>query len=113
MLPPSPVRKRTGAAELAPFWRALARYRHDPRVPGLLAAEWDGLGLEATADDLIRSGFSCYRAVPPCPDWLLATIPGLGPVALARLRRILPYDRDIYAGAPCPGRLIEGPGPWE
>jgi hypothetical protein len=101
-------RYRTGTAELAPFWRALALHRHDPYDVELLAAEWDGLCLTPeTRRALDEAGFSCYRAVPPCPDWLLRTLPGLGEARLRVLRRVLPYDRDIYASPPCPGRVLE------
>jgi hypothetical protein len=102
-----PPRYRTGTAELAPFWRAQYLYRHDPWDGELIACEWGPLGLEGTADQLLRAGFTCYRAVPACPDWLLRTVPGLGDVRIAALRRILPYSRDIYAGPLCPGRVME------
>lgn len=100
-------RYRTGTAELAPFWRALYLYRHNPWDGELMTSEWGPLGLEATADHLIRAGFTCYRSVPPCPDWLLASVPGLGPKGIQALRRLLPYHRDIYQGPLCPGRVLE------
>lgn len=103
-----PPRYRTGTRELAPFWRAQAIYRHDPWDPDILLHEWSGLNLEPETElALRRAGFSCYRTVPPCPDWLLRTIPGLGPARLAALRHILPYERDIHAGSLCPGRVLE------
>jgi hypothetical protein len=107
MLPPE-QRYRTSTHHLAPFWAAHGHYRHDPDDAEIRAREWDGLGLDpATATLLLRAGLTCYRVVPPCPDWLLRSIPGIGPVHLAEIRRILPYARDIYAGPDCPGRAIE------
>lgn len=107
VLPPT-RRYRTRTDELAPFWRANALYRHDPDDGELLMIEWLPLALDvAVVHLLLSAGISCYRVVPACPDWLLASIPGLGPVRLAELRRILPYARDIYAGPACPGARLE------
>lgn len=104
----TPPRWRTGTAELAPFWRAQMVYRHDLWDHDAHEVEWAGLGLDPVIEHaLYRAGFSCYRAIPPCPDWLLATIPDLGPARIAALRRVLPYSRDIYQGPLCPGRVLE------
>lgn len=101
-------RYRTGTAELAPFWRAMSLYRHDPRDENLYLAEWATLGLDVgVVCALTGAGLSCYRVVPPCPDWLLATIPGLGPARIEVIRRLLPSSHAIYDGPLCPGRVIE------
>jgi hypothetical protein len=106
-----PPRYRTGTAELAPFWRAQALYRHDISDPDILQYEWTWLSIDpVTETALWRAGFTCYRAIPPCPDWLLRTIPDLGATRVAALRRILPYARDIHAGPLCPGRVLENSG---
>jgi hypothetical protein len=107
MIPPE-HRYRTSTHHLAPFWAAHGQYHHDPNDEQIRVREWDGLGLDpATVVLLLRAGVTCYKLIPPCPDWLLRSIPGVGPVHLAEIRRILPYGRDIYAGPDCPGRATE------
>lgn len=107
ILPPQP-RYRTRTSHLAPFWAAAGLYRHDPYDETLQAAEWDRLGFSSEILRAFRrAGFSCYRLIPPCPDWLLGSVPGLGPARLAEVRRLLPYAREIYAGPPCPGAALE------
>lgn len=108
MILPPERHYRTRTSHLAPFWEAHRVYWHAPYDDELQAAEWSGLGLERETVLALRSaGITCYRLLPPCPDWLLASIPRLGPVRLAAIRRILPYGRDIYAAPLCPGRRLE------
>jgi hypothetical protein len=107
MLPPE-QRYRTRTSHLGPFWIALGRYHHDPDDAEIRALEWDHLGLNPeTVTLLLRAGLTCYRVVPPCPDWLLGSVPGIGPVHLDRIRRILPYGRAIYDAPDCPGSCHE------
>jgi hypothetical protein len=108
LLVPSSRRYRSQTAQLGPFWTAFALYRHDRWDDELREAEWGRLGLsDSTRRLLYRAGFTCYRLVPACPDWLLRTVPQLGPLRLAEIRRILPYARNVWDGPRCPGQRLE------
>jgi hypothetical protein len=106
MLDDQPPRYRSRTHELGPFWRAMDTYRHNRWNAELRAAEWADLA-PLTVGALVRAGFTCRRQVEACPDWLLKTIPSLGPVGLKALRRIMPYRRDIYRHGACPGEEVE------
>lgn len=108
MIVPPERRYRTSTAHLAPFWEAHRIYWHDPYDDEIAEAEWSGLGLDRdTIMAIRRAGITCYRVLIPCPDWLLRSIPRLGPTRLEALRHVLPYGRAIHAGPRCPGAKLE------
>lgn len=111
MLPPPPVherRYRTRTEALRPFWYAFRVYRHDLHDRQVEACEWSDLGFDRALCCLLwRSGFSCYRLIQACPDWLLLSVPGLGKTRLTEIRRVLPYTREVYNLPLCPGHRLE------
>lgn len=107
MLPPE-RRYRTSTSHMLPFWEAHRVYWHDPYDDEVADAEWAGLGLDPeTVLAIRRAGITCYKLLVPCPDWLLRSIPQLGPVRIAALRHVLPYGRAIHGGPRCPGAKLE------
>jgi hypothetical protein len=99
-------RFRSRTTEMGPFWAALSGHGHDPHDSTLMGHEWAWVEIR-TARYLIDAGLTCSRHVEACPDWLLKTVPGLGPVAIAALRKVFPYRRDVFRTPVCAAKQTE------
>ena len=91
------ARKRS----IATFWERWGRAQRWRAHPLNHRAEI-GVFPSAVRRALFRAGFTCRSQVITCPDWLLRTVPGIGPKSLRHIRERLPFDPDLPWDADCP-----------
>lgn len=106
MLTDQEPRYRSRTHELGPFWKAMGVCCHDRWDAELRAVEWAAV-TPVVVGALLRAGFTCIRQVEAAPDWVLRTVPGLGPVGIRQLRLVVPHRRDIFRRERCPAYALE------
>lgn len=99
-------RFRTRTRELRPFWQAMATRRHPTEDLELRVPEWAGIP-SPIVNRLAAAGITCNRQVESCPDWLLKTVPELGPDQIGLLRLFFPYRRDVHRVPTCGAQQLQ------